>query len=232
MNDTLLGGLIVALMGAVGYLFWTGQNQQQQPAYDPYAYGAPGQVQPQAAPPPQGQAPAAQPAPQPATAPKPVEQKQKAKEGEPKKPNNPKAPTAPNPQVLQTQNLAQLQSLINSFGRPIGPDQERGCYVSVKQFVTASAVNELATVNERCNVTPYANGSYVLTRQNGEPFFKFFGGPISLIRVDPGWPDINFFEPRAPGFNFDYSWGTGPGANCVSADDGANIQVMVCTPPA
>lgn len=225
MRDAVLGAIVAALIGVIGYLLLT-KDDNTAGAYNPYAVNgaavAPGQVAPgQTAPP---QAPA-----QPAATVKTIVVKQTVAPGEPKKPSKPSAPTAPDPRVLQTQNVAELMTLINSFGNPSGPDQERGCYILVRQVVGINVV-ELAKVNEKCVRTVYPDGSFVIRRASGEPFFNFFGGPISLVRVDPVWPDINLFQPRAPGYGFGFSYTPGPGADCVSADDGVDMQILVCTP--
>ena len=225
MRDAVLGALVAALIGVIGFLFLTKEDNNVG-AYNPYnVAGAPvpGQAVPgQPAP---GQAPAP-------AAPEPIKTiviKQTIAPGQPKKPSKPDAPTAPDPRILQTQNVAELMNLINMLGNPSGPDQERGCYIVVRQVQGGNYV-ELAKVNEKCTRTMYADGSFIVRRTNGDPLFNFFGGPISLIRVDVSYPDINMMQPRASGFSLGFGFARGPGADCFSADDGVDIQVLVCTP--
>jgi hypothetical protein len=225
VKDAVLGGIVVALIAVIGFLFFTKEDANAG-AYNPYnvpgAMPAPGQVAP-------GQ-PAAAPAAAPAPAPATIVIKQVVAPGQPKKPAKPDAPTTPDPRVLATGNVAELMTLINSFGNPSGPDRERGCFIEVKQMV-GTTVNTLAQVNEKCTRTDYPDGSYVIRRNSAEPFFNFFGGPLSLVRVDPVWMDINLFQPRAPGFAFSFSYTAGrPTADCVQADDGVEFQITVCTP--
>ena len=96
--------------------------------------------------------------------------------------------------------------------------------------LVAGNVTELAKVNEKCTRTVYPDGSFVIRGENSDAFYNFFGGPISLIRVDPTWQEVSMMQPRAPGFSLGFSYAVGPVPDCVSGDDGVDIKITVCTP--
>lgn len=238
-KNAVLGALMTAMIGVIGYLLFSsgaignivpgafGNSGNGGNNYSPYAQnGNAGQGQMM----PQGQVQAPQQA-------QPVQQAQTAQQAQPApkaadKKAAPKGkssppPTAPAPAVLQAQNVAQLISLMNTFGNPVAPDQVVGCFVQVEQMDMNGNLRQIAVVNEQCVRTPYADGTVILTRVNSEAFFNLFGSPISLIRFDGLFPDINLFQPRAPGMWFGNNVAQGPTPNCITADNGMNNMLVI-----
>lgn len=235
-KNAVLGALMTAMIGVIGYLLFSsgaignfspGAFGNSGNSNSPYAQnGNPNQGQMM----PQGQmqpAQQAQPAPQAQAAPQAKAAQPAPDKKAPAKGKSSPPPTAPAPAVLQAQNVAQLMALMNSFGNPIGPDQVVGCWIQIEQMDNNGTWRQLALVDEQCVKTPYPDSTVILTRVNSEAFFNLFGSPISLIRFDGMFPDINLFQPRAPGLWFGNNVGQGPTPNCVVADNGMNNTLLI-----
>lgn len=232
-KNAVLGALATAMVSVIAYLLYSsGAIGNKGNNYTPYVqngYYNQGQMQP---------VPQMQPAPQVAQA-QPVQQAQPApqaqpqKQAAPKKPKSSPPPAAPAQALLNTQTMDDLIRLLNNFGNPSGPDQIMNCYIQVQQNNNGTST-DLAIVNEKCIVTPYGTQSAViLSRTNGEPFFNMFGGAYSLIRIDNAYPDINLYQPKAPGLWFGSNVGPGPTPACTVADNsvpgaGNPIRITVC----